>query len=175
MARKNHHLEVEVNSVEDAQLPYSHYDVVCSFGGIACWRDPIRALTRIHHSLKTDGIFVLNYFNVDSLPGTFFGARHFEYNHASLVIFSRRTMERCLNQVGFEPVYSQNERQYASLGRIAGYVKHTRLLRTLRRLRLHGVTIPLIVPGTIFAICRKTHFGGPRAGSRSTTSSASSE
>ncbi len=155
IARKNHALDIDVDYVEEARLPDSHYDVVCNFGGIACWRDPVRALANIHRSLKPDGIFVLNYFNVDSLPARILGDRHFEYNHASLVIYSKRTMERCLHQAGFDLVYSQNERQYASLGRIAGYLKQAWALRLLRALGLGNVIVPIVVPGTIFAICRK--------------------
>jgi SAM-dependent methyltransferase len=155
IARKRHSLDIDVNYVEEAQLPYSHYDVVCSFGGIACWRDPIRALTNVNRTLKADGIFVLNYFDVDSLPGKILGHRHFEYNHASLIIFSKSTMQHCLRQTGFDVIFSQNERQYASFGRIAGYIKSSLASRTLRALRVDNATIPMIVPGTIFAICRK--------------------
>ena len=155
IARKRHSLDIDVDYIEEAPLPRSHYDVVCNFGGIACWRDPIRALTNIHRSLKADGIFVLNHFDVDSLPGRILGHRHFEYNHASLVVFSKLTMWRCLQQTGFDVVYSQNERQYASLGRIVGYIKSRLGLKILRALRLENATVPMIVPGTIFSICRK--------------------
>ena len=148
-------LEIEVDYIEDSTLPESHYDVVCSFGGIACWRDPIRALKNIHRSLRADGVFVLNYFDVDSLPGRILGEHHFEYNHASLIVFSKKTMQRCLSESGFEVVYSQNERQFATLGRIAGYMKQKTVLRGLSALRLDEITIPIIVPGTIFSICRK--------------------
>jgi hypothetical protein len=127
-----------------------------NFGGIACWRDPVRALANIHHCLKPDGIFVLNHFDIDSVPGRILEDRHFEYNHASLVIYSKKTMKRCLNQARFDVVYSQNERQYASLGRIAGYLKQARALKALRALGLEDVIIPIIVPGTIFVICRKS-------------------
>jgi SAM-dependent methyltransferase len=156
IARKNHALDIDVDYIEEAQLPESHYDVVCNFGGIACWRDPVRALANVRRCLKPDGIFVLNHFDVDSLPGKILGERHFEYNHASLVIYSKKTMKSCLNRTGFDMVYSQNERQYASLGRIAGYLKQARTLRLLRALGLGNAIVPLIVPGTIFAICRKS-------------------
>jgi SAM-dependent methyltransferase len=156
IARKNHALDIDVDYIEEAELPKSHYDVVCNFGGIACWRDPVRALANIHHCLKPDGIFVLNHFDVDSVPGRILETRHFEYNHASLVIYSKKTMGRCLNQARFDVVYSQNERQYASLGRIAGYLKRAGALKSLRALGLEDATIPIIVPGTIFVICRKS-------------------
>jgi SAM-dependent methyltransferase len=155
IARKRHSLEIDVNYIEEASLPSSYYDVVCNFGGIACWRDPLRALTNVHRSLKSDGIFVMNYFDVDSLAARILRDRHFEYNHASLIIFSKKTMRQCLDQTGFEAVYSQSERQYASLGRIVGYLKQNLSLKALRALRIEHATIPIIVPGTVFSICRK--------------------
>jgi hypothetical protein len=100
----------------------------------------------------------MNHFDIDSLPGKILGNHHFEYNHASLVIFSRRTMRQCLAHVGFEQVYSQSERQYASFGRIAGYLKLKAILKAFRGIGLENVTIPLIAPGTVFAICRKTPY-----------------
>jgi SAM-dependent methyltransferase len=158
IARNNHALEIDVDYIEEAELPESYYDVVCNFGGIACWRDPVRALANIHHCLKPDGIFVLNHFDIDSVPGRMLEGRHFEYNHASLVIYSKKTMERRLNQARFDVVYSQNERQYASLGRIAGYLKQAGALKSLRALGLEDAIIPIIVPGTIFVICQKSAF-----------------
>jgi SAM-dependent methyltransferase len=156
IARKNHALDIDVDYIEEAELPESYYDVVCNFGGIACWRDPLRALANIHNCLKADGIFVLNHFDVDSVPGRILEHRHFEYNHASLVIYSKKTMERCLKAARFEVLYSQNERQYASLGRIAGYLKQAGALKALRALGLQDAIIRIIVPGTIFVICRKS-------------------
>jgi len=155
-ARKRYDLNIDVGYVEEFAMPRSHYDVICSFGGIACWRDPIRALANIRETLKPDGIFVMNHFDIDSLPGKILGNHHFEYNHASLVIFSRQTMRQCLGRARFEEIYSQSERQYASFGRIAGYLKWKAILKALRGIGLESVTIPLIVPGTVFAICRRT-------------------
>ena len=155
IARTRHSLEIDIDHIEEAPLPSAHYDVVCNFGGIACWRDPLRALANVHRSLKDDGILVINYFDVDSFPAKLLGEHHFEYNHASLVVFSKKTMQRCLDQTGFEIIYSQSERQYASLGRIVGYLKQNLALKALRALRIEDMTIPIIVPSTVFSICRK--------------------
>src|SRR5207249_3237930 len=132
LARSQYDLNVDVGYVEEFAMPRSHYDVICNFGGIACWRDPIQALANIREALKPDGIFVMNHFDVDSLPGRILGNHHFEYSRASLVIFSRRTMRQCLAHVGFEQVYWQRERQYASFGRIAEYLKFKGILKALR-------------------------------------------
>jgi len=89
------------------------------------------------------------------LPARILGNRHFEYNHASLVIFSKTTMKQCLDRAGLAIIFAESERQYASWGRIAGYLKMQGVLTGLKALNLENVTIPLIVPGTIFVICRR--------------------
>jgi SAM-dependent methyltransferase len=157
IARTRHGLEIDVDHIEDCNLPSSHFDVVCNWGGIACWRDPLRALSNIHCSLRPNGIFALNYFDSDAFPARILGTRHFEYNHASLIVFAKKTMEQCLVRAGFSVVYSESERQYASLGRIAAYLKLQFVHKALGKLRLKEATIPLIVPGTVFAICRKSN------------------
>ena len=133
-------LEIDVGYVEEFAMQPAYYDVICSFGGIACWRDPIQAFANIREALKPDGIFVMNHFDVDSLPSKILGNQHFEYNHASLVVFSRQTMRRCLAHTGFEQVYSQSERQYASFGRIAAYLKLKAILKALCGIGLENVT-----------------------------------
>lgn len=157
MARKKYGLDIDVSYVEEMRPSAVKYDVVCNFGGIACWRDPIRALSNVHQTLKDDGVFAINYFDVDSIPGKSLGHSHFEYNHASLVIYSKSTMQQCLRQAGFEVVFSESERQYASFGRIAGYLKQSLALKMLKALGLDDLTVPMIVPGTIFSICRRAH------------------
>jgi len=54
-ARNRYDLNIDVGYVEEFAMPRSHYDVICSFGGIACWRDPIQALANI----REDAAFVM--------------------------------------------------------------------------------------------------------------------
>ncbi len=75
-ARKRYDLNIDVGYIEEFAMPHSHYDVICSFGGIACWRDPIQAFANIREALKPDGIFVMNHFDVDSLPSKILGNQH---------------------------------------------------------------------------------------------------
>jgi SAM-dependent methyltransferase len=153
MARARYGLDIDGDFIEEAPLPEAHYDVVCAFGGIACWRDPVRGLQNIRRSLAPGGVFVMNYPNVDGLLGRLFGDRYPEFNHASLTIFSVHTMERCLRAAGLHPVFRENERQYASLGRIVTYLKSAAGRRAARALGLEHMTVPVIAFGTIFAVC----------------------
>jgi len=68
MARKRYALDIDVDFIEDIELPREHFEVVCNFGGVACWRDPMKALKNIRASMKPDGVLALNHPNLDSLP-----------------------------------------------------------------------------------------------------------
>jgi SAM-dependent methyltransferase len=148
-------LDIAVNAIEDAELAPSQYAVVANFGGIACWRDPVRALHNIHRALAPDGLFVLNHFDCTNVLARAWGKRHFEFNHASLVIFSRQTMQRLLSETGFDILWSETERQIATLERIVGYLKLKTPLHILKALGVADISFPVTAFGTLFVICRK--------------------
>jgi SAM-dependent methyltransferase len=153
VARSRYGLDIEGGFIEEATLPQGHYDVVCAFGGIACWRDPVRGLRNIHRSLAPRGIFVLNYPDIDGVLGRLLGGRYPEFNHASLTIFSTGTMKRCLEAAGFEMVFAENERQYTSIDRIVTYLRSGVGRRIVDRFGLNPLTIPVIAFGTISGVC----------------------
>lgn len=153
IARARYGLDIESDFIEEAPLPEAHYDVVCAFGGIACWRDPVVGLRNIRRTLAPGGVFVLNFPDIDGPLGRLFGDRYPEFNHASLTIFSTETMRQCLQAAGLRPVFTQHERQYASIGRIVTYLKSNIGRRIVNRLRVHDVTVPVIAFGTIFCVC----------------------
>ena len=154
VARRRHDLQIDVDFIEDIDLPRDHYDVVCNFGGVGCWRDPMRALKNIRSSMKSSGLFVLNHPNRDGVLSILYGDRYPEFNHASLTVFSNRTMRRCLAETGFRVVAFQNERQFASFGRIVTYLKSPVGVRLVKALKLEHRMIPVIAFGTTFLICR---------------------
>jgi SAM-dependent methyltransferase len=151
IARSRYALDIEAGFIEEAPLPEA--DVICAFGGIACWRDPVRGLRNIRRSLAPGGVFVLNYSDVDGIIGRILGDRYPELNHASLTVFSTRTMKECLKTAGLRLVFAENERQYASVGRIVTYLRSATGRRLAQRFALEPVTIPVIAFGTIFGVC----------------------
>jgi SAM-dependent methyltransferase len=153
IASARYGLDIESDFIEEVQLPEARYDVVCAFGGIACWRDPVRGLCNIRQSLAPGGVFALNFSDVEGPLGRLFGEAYPEYNHASLTVFSSRTMHRCLRAAGLRIVFSQQERQYASIGRIVTYLKSSIGRSVAERLHITNLTIPVIAFGTVFAIC----------------------
>jgi SAM-dependent methyltransferase len=153
MARKRYALEIDDEFIEDIDLPAKHYDVICNFGGISCWRDPVKALRKVRSALKPDGVLVLNHPNIDGILARLYGSQYPEFNHASLTVLSNRTMRRCLTEAGFEVAFSENERQYASFGRIVTYLKSPAGVRLVRALKLDNRMIRIIAFGTTFSIC----------------------
>ena len=154
MARRKYGLDIESHFIETAPLPAAAYDVVCAFGGVSCWRDPVRAMKNIRQSLAPGGVFVLNFPDFDAPLSRIYGRRYPEFNHASLTIFSRATMRRALEKAGVSIEFSETERQYASIGRIVTYLKSAVGRKIAGQLGLEKVTLPVIAVGTVFAICR---------------------
>jgi SAM-dependent methyltransferase len=160
LAKRKYGLEIDVDFVERFPLPEAHYDIVCCFGGIACWRDPLKGLSNIRRSLKPDGILVLNHPNSGSYAARAQGSKYFEFNHASLSIFSNQSMRGHLERAGFRVDFAQTERQYASLGRIVTYLKQPVFMKLFKRLGLGHWTIPVLAFGTTFCICRPAACAG---------------
>ncbi len=153
LASTRHGFQVDVSSVEDFDFPAAQYDVVCSFGGISCWRDPVKALKNVKKTLKPGGVFALNRGNVDGIVARMLKERYFEFNHASLTIFADKTFRAILKQAGFRTLYERNEVQYTSLDRALTYLRMQRSSRMSRRLGIAQLTFPVIVFGTVFTIC----------------------
>jgi SAM-dependent methyltransferase len=155
IARKNYAVEIDTGFIEEFPLPENTYDVVCAFGGVSCWADPVKGFGNIRRALKKDGILVVNHPDIESTVPRLLRDRYPEFNHASLTIFSNRTMRECMRRVGFRPVLVETERQSASLGRMVTYLKSRTGVNLVKRLGLMDVSIPLLAFGTTFTICVK--------------------
>jgi SAM-dependent methyltransferase len=155
IARKNYGVEIDTGFIEEFPLPEDTYDVVCVFGGVSCWVDPVKGFGNIRRALKQDGVLVMNHPDIESRVPRLLRDRYPEFNHASLTIFSNRTMRECMQRVGFRPVLVQTERQSATLGRVVTYLKSRAGVNLVRRLGLMDFSIPLLAFGTTFTICVK--------------------
>lgn len=153
IARKNYGLEVDTGFIEEFPLPVNTYDVICAFGGVSCWTDPIMAFKNIRRSLRKDGVLVMNHPDIESPVPRLLRDRYPEFNHASLTIFSNRTIRECPKKAGFRPILMETERQYATFWRVVTYLKSRRGVSLVRRLGLNDVSLPLLAFGTTFTVC----------------------
>lgn len=148
-------IQVRVSSIEEAQFLAGSFDVLSCFGGIACWQEPRTAFEKIRSFLRPRGIFCFNYTDHQSITAYLRGRHFYEYNHASLVIYTRNAIHRLLKQYGFRMVSEKTHIQKASLGRIASYLKFNRLYQLLTRLGLNDLSLWVPAVGTRLVLTEK--------------------
>lgn len=156
-ARARYKVDIQQGFIEEAELPENEYDVVCAFGGIACWYDPLKAMQQIQRTLKPGGVFVFNYSHFDNPLGRLSGDSYPEYNHASLLIYTRPTMRILLERAGWDVLEDHTEWQYASLERIVTYWRSNFLRKVVDAVGLSGITLKVPAIGTRLAVCRQRH------------------
>jgi SAM-dependent methyltransferase len=154
MAGRRHDVEVDVGWIETFPLPRQHYDVICVFGGISCWRDFMQGLRNVRSALKPEGILVFNYSDRSSVRAKAMGDRDSEFNHASMSILHRNAVTKCLLQAGFSVASDRTEWQIASIGRIVTYLKMSTAKRVADRLHLQNFKLPVLAIGTRLVVAR---------------------
>lgn len=152
VARRRTGMPVDEGFIEETPLRPAWYDVIACFGGLSCWRDPVAALRHIRRGLRPGGIFVCNVPDADHWLPRLLGRRYPEYNHASLTIVSRQTLAGLFERAGLRELGSGTERQSATLGRIATYLRWPRAVRALRVAHAMEVPLPVWVPGVRFVV-----------------------
>lgn len=157
IVRSRYNINVKVSSIEKADFPDQYFDIVCNFGGIGCWHEPHKALENINRILKEGGIFCFNYADYKSLIAKLRGKKFFEYNHASLFIYTAEAIRNLLEDHSFQ-IYSESiHYQYASIGRILSYLKYNKLYNLANALNFNNIIIkvPVISTKLVLAIKRK--------------------
>lgn len=151
-AREQYGLDIETGFIEDHPLPPDSYDVICAFGGVACWWNPKNALANIRQALRPGGVFVLNFSDVSNILARIAGDGYPEFNHASLVVYSNETLAELLRNAGFSIVYNRTEWQYASLERIVTYWRSNTLQALVQALGISKVMVRIPAVGTRFVV-----------------------
>lgn len=154
-------LVIDEGFVETYPLPRGFYDVICSFGAITCWYDPMAGLRNVRQALSAGGSFVFNHMDRDNLWYRIQGFRNWDYQHPCLFQWSRQTMDACLDETGFEIVFSGTDRQSVSLARLSEYLRQAWLRRLAYAAGINGWSLTVPVPFTRLVICRPV--GGPAA------------
>ena len=153
-ARIQYGLDIETGFIEEHPLPTASFDVICAFGGVACWWNPVKALANIRQALRPNGVLVLNFSDVSNILARVSGSSYPEFNHASLVVYSNRTLQQLLAKAKFEILHNKTEWQYASLERIVTYWRSNFLMRVTRALRISEAMVRIPAVGTRLVICQ---------------------
>ena len=159
-------IRVEISSIEQCNVDRKKYDVICNFGGIACWYNPHKAFHNIHALLNKNGVFCFNYIDYHNPVARMRGKHYFEFNHASLAIYTVKPIHRLLEESGFKIISEKTQWQYASFRRILSYLKMDRPYRLFEKLKLLDTVILIPAIGTRLVIAAKDESGGQIGGKR---------
>jgi len=150
-----YNIDVKVNSIENCDFSDSSFDIICNFGGIACWANPIIAMKNINRILKQDGLFCFNYTDYNNIIAKLSGKKYFEFNHASMVIYTQSSMHYLLKENGFKILTESTHWQYASIKRILTYLKFFSISNLFEKIYLSKMILKIPVIGTNLVFCKR--------------------
>ncbi len=108
-------LTVFNGTLEQAQFPDNHFDVVTAWDVVEHLHDPFALLVEIHRVLKPGGIAVIHTIDIDAPFARLMG-RHWPWlMEMHLVYFSRRTLAAMVEAVGFTVLHAKSEGRYQRL------------------------------------------------------------
>jgi SAM-dependent methyltransferase len=109
-------LHVVQGTLETANLPQTHFDVVTMWDVIEHLADPRRALDHTYRLLKPGGLVVLHTIDIDSFFARLMGARWPWLMEMHMYYFSRRTLRAMLERCGFRVISDRPQGRYLRLG-----------------------------------------------------------
>ncbi|RLC90966.1 MAG: class I SAM-dependent methyltransferase [Chloroflexi bacterium] len=154
-------LHVVQGTLETADLPEAHFDVVTMWDVIEHLTDPHRALRQAYRLLKPGGLAVVHTIDIDSLFARLMGARWPWLMEMHIYYFSRRTLRAMLEKCGFQVLSDRPQGRYLRLGYLMNRVGALMPLVgrpaewAVTRLGLRGVAVPVNLGDLFTAYARK--------------------
>ncbi|MCP4539557.1 MAG: class I SAM-dependent methyltransferase [Chloroflexi bacterium] len=142
-------LRVVQGTLDTADLPQAHFDVVTMWDVIEHVTDPRESLDQVYGLLKPGGLLVVHTIDIDSLFARLMGPRWPWLMEMHLYYFSRRTMRAMLEQCGFRVLSDRPQGRYLRLGYLANRVGALApfvgrpVERLVTKLGLRGLTVPV--------------------------------
>jgi SAM-dependent methyltransferase len=142
-------LRVVQGTLDTADLPKVHFDVVTMWDVIEHLTDPRQALERVHGLLKPGGLLVVHTIDIDSRFARLMGPRWPWLMEMHLYYFSRCTLRAMLETCGFRVLNAQPQGRYLRLGYLANRVGALVPLvgrpveRLVTKLGLRGLAVPV--------------------------------
>ncbi len=151
---------VTAGSIEEVELEDEAYDVIASWGVMTIIRDPKAVMARFHAALKPGGVWAFNTYSRRSLWGRLFGGRWYILVPNTSQIHDDDTLQRLIDEAGFELVGRRRDRPYASVERLLfvllSHVSHGVRDKFFERVHfLNKLVIPFRAPDAFEYVCVK--------------------
>ena len=114
-AKEHFNIDIYQGSLTDAHFPDRSFDVIVMNDVIEHLEDPKSVLKEIRRILKNDGVIYISTPDIKSFLSRFLRAKWWGINKYHLFYFSKKTMERLFDEVGFKSL------RYSSYPRIFSF------------------------------------------------------
>lgn len=135
------------------------YDVITMWGVIEHLEDPRRELKALFEALKPEGIAAFYTGDLDAWLPRLLGKKWWWYQGMHLFYFSRRTLTKLIESIGFQVVEYRTHRLYFQLFSLAKSLNRYwvgRLVSPVLNLSiLRNIMVPLQISGEMLLIVRK--------------------
>ncbi|MBE9506686.1 MAG: class I SAM-dependent methyltransferase [Chloroflexi bacterium] len=154
-------LHVVQGTLNTADLPKAHFDVVTTWDVIEHVTDPRGLLQQVHRLLKPGGLVVVHTIDIESLFARLMGSRWPWLMEMHIYYFSRRTLRAMLEKCGFQVLSDRPQGRYLRLGYLTNRVgalmppvgRSAEWLVT--KLGLRGLAVPINLGDLFTAYARK--------------------
>jgi ubiquinone/menaquinone biosynthesis C-methylase UbiE len=154
-------LHMVQGTLETADLPEAHFDVVTMWDVIEHLTDPRGALRRAYRLLKSRGLLVVHTIDIESLFARLMGPRWPWLMEMHITYFSRRTLRAMLESCGFQVFGDKPQGRYLRLGylmnRVGALVPFLGrpAEQVVTKLGARGVAVPVNLGDLFTAYARK--------------------
>jgi len=159
--QKNYGIKVFPGTIFEMNLPDNHFDAVSLWDVLEHTTDPKKVLEECRRVLKKDGLLIVNYPDIGSLPSRAMGKKWVFLLSIHLYYFTPATIQQLLKDVGFQPLKFRTHWQSLELGyiffRMKPYIAWAANLgiKISEALRIQSLPIPYWM-GQTLVIARKT-------------------
>ncbi|MEA3375246.1 MAG: class I SAM-dependent methyltransferase [Chloroflexota bacterium] len=109
-------LQMVEGTLDTAELPEAHFEVVTMWDVIEHLTDPRGALERAHRLLRPGGLLVVHTIDIESVFARLMGPRWPWLMEMHIYYFSRRTLRAMLETCGFQVLSDKPQGRYLRMG-----------------------------------------------------------
>ncbi|MGH2542305.1 MAG: class I SAM-dependent methyltransferase [Ardenticatenaceae bacterium] len=159
-------LKVNAGTLEAARFPDAWFDVATSWDVVEHLNDPRSHLQEIHRVLKPGGLIVIHTIDIDAPFARVMGPRWPWLMEMHIVYFSRHTLARMLEDVGFEVVRAEPQGRYQRMSYLVSRLQaiSPKLWRVadkvIRALHMDDLAIPINLGDLVTTYAIKRQQGG---------------